>query len=154
MTMFCDGRWTAMKCESGGGAFAHALRAATIAAVACSYISSASSDEYPPPPPIKILNTEAAAPFLKFLSEQEVRNVQNVQFVTIAYTDPDGEKLIVFKFGGSEADPSNVPFPVDKFLIPPDGQNFGDAACTYIFPGSSLKATTCSRSGGTRYCNF
>jgi hypothetical protein len=87
------------------------------------------------------------------LSDKGVKDPQSVGAVTLGYTDPEGEKLIVFTFGSSgAADPTNVPFPLDAFLIPPAGRNFETGACTYT--GSPLRSTTCGTSGGSRICNF
>jgi hypothetical protein len=165
MTMLWNRRWSAVAGERAGAALGHVLRAATIAAIASSCstmqaqsesdvahaaISPASGEEYPPPPEIRSLTEDERSRFGDFLSKE---GFPDIQFLTIAYTDPENgeDKLVALKFHESkEADP-----PVDEqaFLIPPVDKEFDDAIVVYT--GSPARITSCGRrSGGTRYCNF
>jgi hypothetical protein len=165
MRMFWNGVWTVRTGEKGRTNFVHVLRAATIVAVAWSCVSPASTsegqqlDDEPviyPPPPVKSLPTEEGARFLDreaaFLASNDIEGVQNVQIVTIAYTDQDGnEQLIAFRFGGSEvADPNE---PEENFKIPPLDVAFDRAQCTIIEPPARVTScgTVQTATGGTRY---
>jgi hypothetical protein len=163
--MLWNGRWSAVARARAGIALGHVLRAATIAAIAssCSTMQAesgsdgadaaifpGSGEEYPPPPEVRSLTQDEIARFGDFLSKE---GFQDVQFLTVAYTDPkDGEeKLVALKF--YESDAADPPVDENTFLVPPVGKEFDDAIVVYT--GSPARITSCGRrSGGTRYCNF
>jgi hypothetical protein len=178
MDMFWSGRWT-MTGGRGGGAFAHILRAATIAMVtsSCSTmnaqseqgvadvnVSQASSEEYDAPRLI-VVDTEESE---QILSEEIKRRIQgefpdtqilSVYAVTV-YKDPStgSEKLLAI--GPISTEPLDLD--AYQFLIPPvEGDlespgGFNEAVV--IFTGSPAGARSCgaASSAGTRYvrrCN-
>jgi hypothetical protein len=165
MNMFRNGRWAAVKGESGGAAFVHLLRAATIAAVASSCaamqdqsdpdagdaaMSPGSGEDYPPPPPeVKLLAEVDRGRFQEFLSKE---GYEDVQFLTLVYTDPEeGEKLTSLKLQGSEVSQPEE-YPPDSFRIP--GVDSPDFKAIVLYIASPGDGKSCSVSGGSPYCNF
>lgn len=163
MAMLRNGKWAAVTGESSGAAFVRVLRAATIAAVLSSCaamqgqsdpdagdaaISPGSGKDYPPPE-VKLLTGVERANFQEFLSKE---GYQDVQFVTLIYTDPEqGEKLVALKLQGSEVRPPEE-FPRGSFRIPGlDSSNFRAIVLFIASPGDGQ---SCNVSGGTPYCNF
>jgi hypothetical protein len=168
MHLFSNERSTAITGQRGGMAFLHALRAATIAAVASSCstmqgqsepdgdaaISPISIEEEYRPPEIKTVTEEERVRLEDLLANL---GYQDVQFITIAYSEAGKEKLTALKF--FESEPVDPEVPEGEFLIPPVGSNFETAVV--IYTGSPAKASSCGRKralvlGGTIYrsCNY
>ena len=170
MNMFWNVRWSVAG-QGSSAAFVHALRAAAIAAVASS-CSTQSDDGYPQEPsaapPVRTLTpnmSETIKEQLRAEFPQEFGNIEDIKFVSIAYTIEGGgvdeHKLLALD---PEPSPVREQVDVDDFRIPrlveegstdPVDGYIGFEDAIVIYTGSSSSQTTCGPpSGGTRYCNF
>jgi hypothetical protein len=148
MAMFWNGRWTATAGEKGGTAFMHVLRAASIAAVAWSCISPASSADYGPPP-VKFLSDDR---LLKtFLHDIGGVDVDKVGIVAIEYSQGGEEHMIAFTVNRDAVDQKEEQFKVGVLVPNPD-----DRGATLLTTKRAIviygDGQNCGDSGGTPYC--
>jgi hypothetical protein len=148
MTTSWKGMRMAITGEQSGTTCMHVLRAASIAAVAWSCISSTSSADYGPPP-VKFLSDDT---LLKtFLHDVGGVDVDEVGLVAIAYFQGGEEHLISFTSNREAVDRKEEQFKVGV-LVP----NPADRGATLLTTNRAIviygDGQNCGDSGGTPYC--